>query len=419
VHPTAFEIARRKGLATEPETIEDILHDLDDAARFEVAVQTKTDRLLDRLIDQGEPGIRGFVEHGWSFSLYYGGGYYPVAEFKNKLQALSSSSPEGAPGSISNDFTRLMNRGEMDGYEDRYRNFEQLSFRLKRFMALNLVVMSGTTDTQQLAFEIEAVNDGPVMKCMVDILWQYYLKMDQHHPDLERFLMAQILKKLNQHPRYHDEIILQYRRLADDEGFVFRASIKEQVERLSSLIPDKPLRLSYDAQRLRTRLHQFEELRQRDADDPQLILLLAGILLRLDRCNEYPRLVREVYGIRELVRPVFEELVEQISPQDQARRTIRQTAQRLLRRVELDTAATLDEDYEQRYAGEGLVGSLYRLMGHPTAGPRDQPLSGYALDEKWSAKEIARELQRTKLYIPLGNRAVIALVFTGINSDKE
>ena len=41
VHPTAFDIAAKRGLAIEPETVSEILHDMQDAARFEVGCRPR------------------------------------------------------------------------------------------------------------------------------------------------------------------------------------------------------------------------------------------------------------------------------------------------------------------------------------------------------------------------------------------
>ena len=41
IHPAAFRCAQRHGQLVTPETIEDILHDLGDAARFGAGVQIK------------------------------------------------------------------------------------------------------------------------------------------------------------------------------------------------------------------------------------------------------------------------------------------------------------------------------------------------------------------------------------------
>ena len=52
-----------------------------------------------------------------------------------------------------------------------------------------------------------------------------------------------------------------------------------------ALIPEDPLRQSFDPQRLRARLHLFEQAHATDPNDGELVPLLVGILLRLDRCR--------------------------------------------------------------------------------------------------------------------------------------
>ena len=101
VHPTAFGIAEKRGIAIEPETVDEILHDMEDAVRFKVSVQSKTDKLLDMLVELGEPVIRGFLNFGWNEGEYFGTGSYPAVELKKKLQDFATSPPEGQMGSVS------------------------------------------------------------------------------------------------------------------------------------------------------------------------------------------------------------------------------------------------------------------------------------------------------------------------------
>ena len=134
VHPAAVRIATNRGIPTEPQTVEDYLHDLGDAARFETGVQIKTDAIIDKLIAIGAPGIRGYASLGWSMEVFYGAGYYPTLEFKRKLQAFSASPPDGVPGSISHDFERLLHLEEFEELHRRYLDFDQLPFRRKRLI---------------------------------------------------------------------------------------------------------------------------------------------------------------------------------------------------------------------------------------------------------------------------------------------
>jgi len=96
-----------------PESIEDLLHDLGNAARFSTGAQIRTSELIDLLIERGEAGIRGYLSLGWDEGRYYGGGFYPTVEFRDRLQALSSGARAGFPGCVSQDFDFLQDPGEL------------------------------------------------------------------------------------------------------------------------------------------------------------------------------------------------------------------------------------------------------------------------------------------------------------------
>ena len=209
-HPTAFDIAAKRGLAIEPGTVSEILHDMQDAARFEVEVQTKTDKFLDMLIDFGEPGIRGFLSLGWDEGEYFGTGYYPAVEMKKRLQDFSTSPPEGQPGSISLDFTRLLHEGrEVSQLHEWYTAFDRIPFGHKRFLVLKLADLAGTSDIHQLSFEVGNAtfytdDDDNLLEELADILYVHYVKMDSSQADLGGYVMAQLLTKLDRHPRYRE-----------------------------------------------------------------------------------------------------------------------------------------------------------------------------------------------------------------------
>jgi hypothetical protein len=90
--------------------------------------------LLDRLLEKGEPGIAGFIdtvadEHAGNNRLVtrdHHVGSDIVAVVKAKLQALSSTRPEGLPKSICNDFRDLL----------KYRTLQKLHTLVEKFAVL-------------------------------------------------------------------------------------------------------------------------------------------------------------------------------------------------------------------------------------------------------------------------------------------
>jgi len=423
VHPAAFKQAERCGLPVEPETVDDILHDLNDVARFGVSAQIKSDKLLDMLIDMGELGIRGYVSLGWTEGRYYGGGYYPTVEFKKRLQRFSGSPPEGISGSITQDFNYLLdpkNIQEVHGYYLAMQEGETVPFRRARHLLLRMMTIAvpGEADRSQLGFEIEGMlhyarDDGPLLKGLADIFYDLYMKVDRRDPDWERYFMGRILVKMDKHPRYSGEILEQYRQLTGGEEVRLPADRGELIERLRGFIPENPLRQSFDPQRLRARLRRFEKKWADNPNDEGLLTLLVGVLIRLDRCEEYGEIVRaleEVGG--EAVRPVCAEIAEQVAEKDMQRQTIRETALRLLQK---NGKAARAETAEPEENGEqSLLTSFYGLMKRKEPDePRDQTLWEYMRDEKRNREQIVRGLRRSDVEMPEAHRAIIGLLFGG------
>ena len=105
VHPAAHRAAETVGQSTEPETVDDIIHDMADAARFRHLRQTRTNALIDQLLAKGGPGIQAFADAAGNeratgdltICANHHDNYDTVIVFKEKLQALSNTGPEGIP----------------------------------------------------------------------------------------------------------------------------------------------------------------------------------------------------------------------------------------------------------------------------------------------------------------------------------
>jgi len=418
IHPAAFRIAERRGLPVEPETIEDILHDLGDAARFGTGAQIKSDRLMDMLIERGEPGLRGYISLGWQEDRYYGGGYYPTAEFRRKLQALSSSPSEGAPGSISGDFRALLDPEELASLNRACSSFTGLSYGQKKKTILRLVVLCGTGDAQQFVFEVENAllythDDDGLLEDLMGVLFEHYFDIDLAKVDFETHFMSQVLRKLDPHPLYHTDLLDQVRGLLGDEEVQFKENLREQIDVLREWIPGDAARQSYDQQRVRARQVQFEKLRAHDPDHPALLGLLAGIFLRLDRCERYGEMVAKVKLMREAARPVCEEIVAQIAPRDEMRDAIRATAVRLLREWDEEARAAGPVEVELENEDESLVQSFFSVLetDPDLREENDQPLYWYVRQAHKTEADVQSGLARPDLRIPARNRAVIELLF--------
>lgn len=82
---------------------------------------------------------------------------------------------------------------------------------------------------------------------------------------------------------------------------------------------------------MRACLHQCEIIPKRTPDSWMLFPLLARALIRLDLAEDYAGIVEQVRLVGEAANPALREVLEKMDPNDEARRTIRQAAQNLLR----------------------------------------------------------------------------------------
>ncbi len=131
VHQIAFDCARSRGQSLEPRSVEDLIHDLKDVARFGIAQESRSEELIDQLVTAGLPGIVAFYD-AVADEHAMGKAYITsldaldlVDEFRDKIQRLSSTGPPGVPNSVSNDVrdylgARLLRQlnAEYEGFMD-------------------------------------------------------------------------------------------------------------------------------------------------------------------------------------------------------------------------------------------------------------------------------------------------------------
>ena len=83
---------------------------------------------------------------------------------------------------------------------------------------LKLADLAGMADLKQLVFEVENAlrysnDDESLLKGMADIFYDHYLQLDRVEADFNTYLLGQILKKLDLHPRYREVFVPQYEHL--------------------------------------------------------------------------------------------------------------------------------------------------------------------------------------------------------------
>ncbi|MDA0746373.1 MAG: hypothetical protein O2954_07625 [bacterium] len=342
VHPAAFRAAEIRSLPVEPQTTEDILHDLTDAARFNILRQTRTDQLLDMLINKGESGILRFIDiisnesatDHHVITLDYHDGYDTLAVFKEKIQALSTSPPEGLLGSICNEFRDLLGYQTRRNLHALFQKFSTLPAREQRsnrpylktllYRIIDTAALKSHEDKPMLQDQARRSKD---LRYLTDMAGQL---LGSENPELKHSLILNILKKLDRHPAYHTTILNQVQALTGDQKLSLGDNIREQADTLFNRIPDRPYRLSSDPHRLRACLDRYHALRKNNPDSDSLLSYLAGIFIRLDRTENYTDHIETVRLLGEPARPALQEVIDTINRNDEKRHAILQTAQNLL-----------------------------------------------------------------------------------------
>ena len=175
---------------------------------------------------------------------------------------------------------------------------------------------------------------------------------------------------------------------------------------------DKALRLSSDPQRLRLCLQRFEELRRSNPGSAELLELLAGIFLRIDRRDKYRELLAVVKDLGEVADRLGAEIVAQIGAKDPVRADILSAVQDLLQEQErLGVRRTEGKEWEW----PSLVESLYRLLGMEGVEERGQPLHLYLRQDQVDNKDVLRGLvERGSEIPPCSTRDYYTLIYSEV-----
>ena len=182
---------------------------------------------------------------------------------------------------------------------------------------------------------------------------------------------------------------------------VDRDNILDKVETLYAMVPEDAVNLSTEPQKVWGRLNQFTVMRERNPNDFGLLALLAGVLMRLDRSDDYNGKVEAVRSLGDIAVPVCEEIVSSISFNDTHKGVLRQSA--------LDVLAhdATGEIVQKRR--ETLRESFYAVIERDLPEDKGEPFIVYLKDEKVSKADFMTRLHRTD--IDPDNRAFFALLF--------
>ncbi|MBT3343748.1 MAG: hypothetical protein HN712_03600 [Gemmatimonadetes bacterium] len=344
VHPAAFELAEKYGQPVAPITVEEVIHDLSDVARFRQGRQVKTDPLLDQLIDAGAPGILAFADavareratNHLVITDYYFDGYHTVSVFRQKLQDWARDLPPDMD--MGGKFDSLSDALVLIRMREAFEQFrllpasDQGDWRLHlRSLVFQLigVHLSKLSDAEKELMLTTPAHFGPGQQVSAWLeLAEQFLPEDE--TDTCNALVVTILSELRRHPQYHGLFLEQVRELSASEEIDFGANLRDQVAQIEKLVPEQPYKLSSDPQALHRRLDAFRRLLQDDPDSAELLTLAAGVLIRLDEAENYAELVGVVHELGSPATPALEEIMATISPRDERRVVIRRMAERLL-----------------------------------------------------------------------------------------
>ncbi|HIG54333.1 MAG TPA: hypothetical protein EYG11_21015 [Candidatus Latescibacteria bacterium] len=349
VHPIAFDRARANGQTLEPQSVADLIHDLADAARFGAGRAARSEQLIAQLIAAGLPGAIAFydaVAEEYAVGLAYvtdvADGFDAVEQCKKEIQALSTTGPEGVPNSVSNDVcdylaTRLLRQigVELQGFM-RLPKRERVEGRhfLRALTLKGLVLARPELDeaAREEMVKPPARDFGPShhVSKLADVANSV---LGRFPTDREPDLLFNILRKMDLHEGYHDVLLQQARGLRVGEAVDWQGDQRALASDLYGLVPERAHLLSTDPSGVRARLNRYDYTRREAPDSEQLLGYLVGVLIRLDRSQQYEDLVERVIEVGEGAVPALREVLAQLGTGQVHRQVIRQGALRALQMI--------------------------------------------------------------------------------------
>ena len=349
VHQIAFDAARARGQCLEPESVDDLIHDVQDASRFGVDREARTEALCEQLLAAGLPGIVAFYDAvaeeqalGKAYiTVVAADGFDAVDTFRAMIQELSTTGPQGVPNSVSNDVrdylgVRLLRQigVEIDGFltlpkRERIEGRYYLRALALRALELARPDLDEATREDMVAPPTRDIGPAHHVAKLAEVAHSILRRLPE---DREPELLFEILRKMELHPRYHDVLLPQARQLRPEEQIDWRSDLRALVRDLRDRVPANAHSVSSDPAGVRARLNRFDNMPRRSSAAEQLELL-AGVLIRLDRYESYDELVERVIDAGDAVVGPLTEILEQIDARETRRGGIRDGAARVLEAV--------------------------------------------------------------------------------------
>jgi hypothetical protein len=361
VHAAAYRTAKELSIPLEPQSPADVIHDLWDESRFTRSRSVKTEELLERLIEFGADGIRTFYETV-AEEVTYGLSYVTASRhddfnihtgFDELLGSYTGAEHARAPGSTIADsgilyrhFLKLKRRKLLEEFKELSpRSQAENAYLMKEMLCRVIEVKLSRNDAPSFQRRVEFSDSARMLIETGDDLLRD--RDDEEDRDVVGECLAAILSKLQRHPLFHSEFMAQYRSLTGDPTAVVVEDIRPLVNRLAARLPDAPLPFTSDPHGFRNRLLSFVELKKSSPSSKRQLTLLAGLLLRLDKSDEYQGLLDLVRAVGEYAIPELEEVTtNHLVYGDKQRAQIREAAKDLLEEMNEEEVATAKETAE-------------------------------------------------------------------------
>lgn len=313
IHEAARVLALGRGQQVEPASFADVLHDYRDALRFEphplattlgrTVMPKPRAAFLQGVVSQGAAGLRGFFAAYRSQDAEVAPLVHPLWIYLCSL----SSDPAGVYARVG----RLRAAAREGVAADEEALVAGVLIRLDRALGYPDLVA-------------EVVRQGEAARAELTQLVERQRLQPEDEWEAFKAGKQGIVSRASE--------ALEAMSGATQAG-QSQAAVHEDPE-IRSLLAGSPHRLTSDPSGLLLHLRSYQRTLERfGPGDPDADFLLAAVLLRLDRSPDYPQLLERVEAMGTPALSAVHGVLEQIPPQDQKRRCIREQARQLWSRL--------------------------------------------------------------------------------------